>query len=65
MVHKGEPADPHILKLARDSGGIVISRDRFRDWEQEFAQETAAGRVVRGGYRGDKIWLDLPKEKVS
>jgi len=65
VVHKGEPADPHILKLARDSGGIVISRDRFRDWEQEFAQETAAGRVVRGGYRGDKIWLDLPKEKVS
>lgn len=65
VVPKGEPADPHILRLARDSGGIVVSRDRFRDWSEEFAPETASDRVVRGGYRRDKLWLDLPKDKVA
>ncbi|NIZ15362.1 hypothetical protein [Phaeobacter sp. HF9A] len=62
VVPKGQPADPHILRMARDSGGIIVSRDRFRDWEIEFPQVMRADRLVRGGYRRGEIWLDLPKE---
>lgn len=27
----GEPADPHLLALARDLRAVVVSRDRFRE----------------------------------
>ncbi len=64
VVPKGQPADPHILRLARNSGGIVVSRDRFRDWQGAFPTETAGDRVVSGGYRRGRIWLDLAEDSV-
>lgn len=61
VAPRGQPADPLILAFARDSGGIVISRDRFRDWAEAFPAETAPGRVVSGGYRGGRFRLNLER----
>ncbi|PRZ45207.1 putative RNA-binding protein with PIN domain [Tritonibacter scottomollicae] len=59
VVPKGQPADPYILRMARKSGGIVVSRDRFRDWKDDFPKEVTGPRLVRGGYRRGALWLDL------
>lgn len=60
VVPKGEPADPMILRAARDYGGRVVSQDRFRDWEQDFPELRKPGFRVPGGYDGGKLWLGLP-----
>ncbi|MFN4129106.1 MAG: NYN domain-containing protein [Paracoccaceae bacterium] len=58
VVPKGEPADPVILKAARDLGALVLSNDRFRDWAGDFPEVTQPGRVRRGGYRGGVLWME-------
>lgn len=60
VVNKGEPADPMILKMARDMGAIVITNDRFRDWAIDFPEVRTRGHLVRGGYRDGTLRLDLP-----
>ena len=35
VAPKGQPADPHILFVARDLGARIVSNDRFRDWAGE------------------------------
>ena len=59
VVPKGEPADPLILRAARDYGGRVVSQDRFRDWESDFPELRKPGFRVPGGYDGGKLWLNL------
>ena len=61
VVPKGEPADPMILRAARDYGGRVVSQDRFRDWESEFPELRRPDFRVRGGYDAGKLWLDVPQ----
>ncbi|WP_420004054.1 NYN domain-containing protein [Arenibacterium sp. LLYu02] len=65
VVPRGQPADPFILQLARESDGIVISRDRFRDWMEAFPQETEPDRVAPGGYRDGVLTLDLDRVQRS
>lgn len=65
VVPKGEPADPLILRAARDYGGRVVSQDRFRDWEGDFPELCKPDFRVRGGYDGGKLWLDLPEARVA
>ncbi|MCL1627549.1 MULTISPECIES: NYN domain-containing protein [Roseinatronobacter] len=64
VVPRGEPADPMILRVARDYGGRVLSQDRFRDWEAEFPELRRPDFRVRGGYDRGKLWLDL-KTRVA
>lgn len=59
IVNKGEPADPKILRAARDHGARVVTNDRFRDWIAEFPEITQAGALIRGGYRNGALWLEL------
>ena len=61
VVPKGQQADPFLLTLARDSGAVVISNDRFRDRIADYPELSAPGRLVRGGWRDGKPWLDLPE----
>jgi len=65
VVNKGEPADPMILTAARDMGALVITNDRFRDWAGQFPEVHKKGHLVRGGYRDDRLWLDLPKPALQ
>lgn len=64
VVPKGVQADPYLLTYARDSGAIVISNDLFRDRIAEFPQLGEGDRLVSGGWRDGKVWLDLPKTRA-
>ena len=59
VVPKGEPADPVILRAARDHGVRVVTNDRFRDWAEDFPDVAATAALIRGGYREGRLWLDL------
>lgn len=63
VVPKGEPADPMILRAARDYGGRVVSQDRFRDWEDQFPELRRPDFRVPGGYDRGKLWLNLTESK--
>lgn len=60
VVPKGQPADPTILTASRDLSAWIVTNDRFRDWQEEFPEAAEPGRLVRGGYKQCKLWLDLP-----
>ncbi|MEE4345468.1 MAG: hypothetical protein V2I53_01675 [Paracoccaceae bacterium] len=59
IVNKGEPADPLILATARDQGARIVTNDRFRDWVDSFPFVGKPGTLIRGGFRGGSLWLDL------
>ena len=58
VVPRGTPADPTILKAARDVQGRVLSNDRFRDWSESFPEVRDPGYVLTGGYRTGTLWLE-------
>ncbi len=60
VVPKGMQADPYLLGFAQKTGAAVVSNDRFRDRIDDFPALLAPGRLVRGGYRDGRLWLDLP-----
>ncbi|WP_371171733.1 NYN domain-containing protein [Aliiroseovarius sp. 2305UL8-7] len=64
VVPKGQPADPHILRAARNRDAIVVSNDRYRDWADEFSEIHTPGFLVRGGYSADNLWLSSDLEKT-
>jgi len=61
VVPKGSPADPVVLAAARDLGAPVLSNDRFRDWSADHPEVAIPGHVIRGQYREDGLWLELPR----
>lgn len=61
VVPKGEQADPLLLRFASKNNAVIISNDHFRDRIADFPAMAAPGRLVRGGYRQARLWLDLPK----
>ncbi len=60
VVPKGQQADPWLLNFARRTGAVIVSNDRFRDRLAEFPEIAEPGRLVRGGHRDGRPWLDLP-----
>lgn len=61
VVPKGTPADPYILTAARDLGALIVTNDRYRDWADSFPELRGESPLIRGGYRGRSLWLDLPE----
>lgn len=59
MSDKGVPADPVILDAARFLGARIVTNDRYRDWADAHPELHEPGYLVRGGYRGGELWLDL------
>lgn len=60
IVPRNTPADPMILAAARDYGAPVVTRDRFRDWTNEFPEISRAGFLISGRYDGADLRLNLP-----
>ncbi len=60
VMPKGNPADPAILESARDLGALIVTNDRYRDWAETFPEVKEPARFIRGGFRADGLWLDLP-----
>jgi Zc3h12a-like ribonuclease protein len=65
VVPKGTPADPYILTAARDLGAVIVTNDQFRDWADHYTEIQQPGYLIKGGFRADKIWLNLPAESVA
>lgn len=61
VVPKGTPADPFLLSFARGSGAAIVTNDRFRDWLADFPEFADPSRLIRGGFRDGRLWLDLPE----
>lgn len=61
VAPRGTPADPLLLDMAARLGSQVVSNDRFRDWETQFAAVLAPGRMIRGSISGGQARLTLPR----
>lgn len=59
VVPKGQVADGWILAAARDLGAPVVTNDRYRDWAEAHPEVMEPGRLIRGGVREGRVWLDL------
>lgn len=59
VVPKGESADKTILTAARDMRARIVTNDRYRDWADAYPEVKEPGRMIRGGYRDGRLWLDL------
>lgn len=58
VVPKGVVADQYILQAARQLAAPIVSNDRYRDWAEAHPEVMEPGRVIRGGYRDGRLWLD-------
>lgn len=57
---KGRPADGFLLQAARDMDAPIVTNDRFRDWQEDFPECAAPGRLIHG------IWRDgAPQLRMS
>jgi rRNA-processing protein FCF1 len=59
VVPKGEPADPTILKAAQKLGAVIVTNDRFRDWETFHPEVREEGYLAGGGYASGQLWVNL------
>jgi hypothetical protein len=59
VVPKGTPADPYILKAARDLGARIVTNDRYRDWMEDFPEIAEPDYLIKGNYTSGKLWLSL------
>lgn len=59
VVPKGEVADRFLLLVARERGAPIVTNDRYRDWLGDFPEAAEPGRLIRGGFRNGRFWLDL------
>ena len=60
VVPKGSPADPAILRAARDYGAPIVTNDRFKDWAAEFPEVKNKGHLITGRMEPKRVVLDLP-----
>ncbi len=58
VVPRGTPADPQLLTGAREMKAPVVSNDRFRDWQADYA-DVLAGQMIRGRMGEDGVVLDV------
>ncbi|TDT73960.1 Zc3h12a-like ribonuclease protein [Litoreibacter halocynthiae] len=59
VVGKGVPADPFLLKAARQLDARIVTNDLFRDWAKDFPEVRNRGHLIHGGYHKGKLWLDF------
>lgn len=58
VVPKGTQADYYLLETARDLKAQIVTNDRFRDWVEDYPEVEEPGRLIQGGMRDGRIWLD-------
>ena len=57
VADKGTPADPILLEIARETGAVIVTKDRFRDWVEDWPLVREPGRLRRGGWRHGVLTL--------
>ncbi len=54
----GQPADRELIKRARESGGIIVSRDKFRDQRKKFRKLIDdPDRLISGSVQDNQVRL--------
>ncbi|WP_300549549.1 hypothetical protein [Roseovarius sp.] len=64
VVPKGTVADTFLLTAARDFNAPIVTDDRYRDWKEDFPEIAQPGRLIRGGYREEALWLEAIEPPV-
>lgn len=59
VVNKGETADAFLLNVARDLNARIVTRDRFRDWAEDFPEVKKNGFLISGRYHDGAVELRL------
>lgn len=63
LVPSGQPADPTILRTARDLKAPIVTNDRYRDWMSEFPEVRRPGTLIPGRYADGVVTLDLRRPR--
>ncbi len=58
VVNSGTPADPMILRMARELKAPIVSNDRFRDWIEDWPEVAEPSNFIRGNWQGDSVQLN-------
>lgn len=59
IAPKGTPADPLILRAARENKARIVTNDQFRDWLEDYPELRDPSTAIRGGFKQGKLWLSL------
>jgi hypothetical protein len=59
VVPKGTPADPYILKAARDMNAQIVTNDKFRDWASDYPEVRRDGHLIKGRCHNGALELKL------
>lgn len=65
VVPGGTQADNFILQRAAIENGLVISNDRYRDFDEEYPWIKNPNRVHRGGVSGGNLYIPTLKIKTA
>lgn len=66
VVPKGTPADPYLLKAAREHKAQILTNDKFRDWAADYPEVRRPGHLIKGRCAGGALELKLgPAPKTS
>lgn len=60
VAPKGTPADPLVLREARQRQACIVTNDRYRDWTEAHPEVLTPGHLIRGSLREGMVALDLP-----
>ncbi len=58
VAPKGTPADPMVIEGARALNARIVSKDRFRDWQDQFPEVRDASSFLRGSIERGALRLD-------
>jgi hypothetical protein len=59
VAPKGTPADIILLAKGRKTGLPIVTNDRYRDWLDQHPEIQQPGRLIRGGWRDGRPWVDV------
>ncbi|WP_298935225.1 hypothetical protein [uncultured Ruegeria sp.] len=57
VAPKGTPADPLVISDAERLRALIVTNDRFRDWQERFPQVAQQDLFLRGGIRNKCVHL--------
>jgi hypothetical protein len=60
VADKGTQADPILLEIAQETGAVIVTKDRFRDWAEDWPLVNEPGRLRRGGWRNGALTPSPP-----
>lgn len=59
VMPRGSPADPALIAGAVTLGALIVTNDRFRDWQDD--NPGLPDRLIRGSLRDGQVRLRLPQ----